>query len=347
MFTVKAPRLKGRVLPQLATLICTLLSFLSFPTTCAHGEDIAGTVKIDGSSTVAPISTAAAELFQQKYKNVRVTVGISGTGGGFKKFLDAQPSLRTDINDASRPIRESEVKQAQTVGVQFVELPIALDGIAVAAHPSNSFCDHLTVDELKRIWEPESKISNWRDVRKDFPDLPIKLYGPGTDSGTFDYFTEAIVGKEKASRSDYTASENDNMLVQGVAGDPGSLGYFGYAYYEANKAKLKLLGVDNGDGKPIKPSLATIRDGKYKPLSRPLFFYVNADSGKRPEVRAFVEFFFTDPKSIVEHKRVNYVSLPDELYALARTRFKEGKAGSAMASAPHHAQDLVAIFREH
>ena len=305
------------------------------------------TVKADGSSTVAPITMAAAELFQQKNKDIRVTVGISGTGGGFKKFLDADPSLRTDISDASRPIHDAELKKAGELGVQFLELPIALDGIAIVVHSSNSFCNDITLEELKKIWEPGSSISNWRDVRKGFPDLPLKLYGPGTDSGTFDYFTEAVVGKEKSSRSDYTASENDNVLVQGVSGDPGSLGYFGYAYYEGNKTKLKLIAVNGGDGKPVKPSLETIRSGEYAPLSRPLFLYVNAESWKRPEVKAFINFVLTDPKSIVEHKRVNYVALSDAMYDLARKRAADGKTGSAMASAPHGAKDLLSIFRDH
>ena len=216
----------------------------------AWAADLTGTVKVDGSSTVAPITMAGAEMFQAANPKVRVTVGISGTGGGFKKFLDEKTELRTDINDASRFIKEAELSRAKELGVEFIEIPIAMDGLAVVAHPSNTFCNHLTVEELKKIWEPGSTIKNWKDVRAGFPDLPIKLYGPGTDSGTFDYFTEVVVGKEKASRSDYTASESDNVLVQGVSGDKGALGYFGHAYFEANKSKLKLLAIDNGDGKP-------------------------------------------------------------------------------------------------
>ncbi|MBI1826362.1 MAG: PstS family phosphate ABC transporter substrate-binding protein [Planctomycetes bacterium] len=326
------------------TRCSAIVSTLFFCSGLASAADVAGTVKIDGSSTVAPISMAAAELFQAKNKAVKVTVGISGTGGGFKKFLDAQAELRTDISDASRPIEATELKKAEEHGVKFMELPLAWDGICVVVHPSNSFCNHLTVEELKRIWSPDSKINNWKDIRGGFPDLPLKLYGPGTDSGTFDYFTQAIVGKEKSSRADYTPSENDNVLVQGVAGDRGSLGYFGYAYYEANKSKLKAIAIDSGDGKPVTPSVASIRDGSYKPLSRPLFLYVNAASWKRPEVKAFVEFVFADPKSIVEHKRVNYVSLPDAVYDLARQRLKEEKTGSAMAKAPAGLRDLAAIF---
>jgi phosphate transport system substrate-binding protein len=211
-------------------------------------------------------------------------------------------------------------------------------------NPSNKFCDHLTVDELKRIWEPGSEVTNWRQVRKGFPDLPLKLYGPGTDSGTFDYFTKAIVGKEKASRSDYTASESDNVLVQGVAGDPGALGYFGYSYYEANKKKLRLAAIDNNDGNPVRPSLDVIRSGAYKPLSRPMFLYVNAEAYKRAEVRAFVEFFFKNARMIVEHPRVNYVALSDELYKAGLKRLHNGTTGSVMAESGKHETDLNKLF---
>jgi len=296
-------------------------------------EKLSGRIKLDGSSTVAPITMAAAEMFQAVQPRVQVTVGISGTGGGFKKFLDPKPDLRTDISDASRPIKPSEMSQAEALGIEFIEIPIAVDGLAVVIHPSNSFCDYLTVDELKRIWEPGSAINNWSHVRKGFPDLPLKLYGPGTDSGTFDYFTEAIVGKEDASRADYTASESDNVLVQGVTGDRGALGYFGYSYFEANHDRLKLVAIDNNNGKPIKPDMDVVRSGKYKPLSRPLFLYVNKESYQRPEVRAFIGFIFDNAQEIVEHPRVNYVALPDKLYAAARKRLDDGVTGSAMAGA--------------
>ncbi len=307
---------------------------------------LSGTVKVDGSSTVAPIMMAAAEMYQAKEPKVRVTVGISGTGGGFKKFLDTDASLRTDISDASRPIKPAEVTKAGEVGVKFIEIPIAIDGLAVMVHPSNTFCDHLTVEELKKIWQPETTINNWKDVRKGFPDLPIKLYGPGTDSGTFDYFTEVINGKEKSSRSDYNASENDNSLVQGIAGDKGSLGYFGYSYYEANKSKLKLLGIDNGDGKPVKPSIDIIRAGTYRPLARPLFLYVNADSYKRPEVKSFLEFVAANAKKIVEHPKVNYVAFPDDVYSLGGKRLQEGKTGSFMASAPAGSMNMAELLKK-
>ena len=305
-----------------------------------------GTVKVDGSSTVAPIMMAAAEMFKEKEPNVRVTVGISGTGGGFKKFLDADANLRTDISDASRPIKPPEITKAGEVGVKFIEVPIGIDGLAVMVNPSNTFCGHLTLEELAKIWEPASSINNWKDVRPGFPDLPLKLYGPGADSGTFDYFTEVIVGKEKSSRSDYNGSENDNTLVQGIAGDKGALGYFGYSYYEANKGKLKLVGIDHGDGKPVLPDLDIIRSGKYHPLARPMFLYVNAESYKRPEVKAFLGFVVENAKKIVEHPRVNYVAFKDEMYELGKKRLAEGKTGSAMDGAPAGVTDIVDLYRK-
>jgi phosphate transport system substrate-binding protein len=307
-------------------------------------QKLSGSVRLDGSSTVAPITMAAAELFIQHQPRVRVTVGISGTGGGFKKFLDEFPDLRTDINDASRFIKPSEIDRANRLGIEFIELPIGIDGIAVMVHPSNTFCDHLTVAELKRIWEPGSHITNWRQVRKGLPDLPLRLYGPGADSGTFDYFTKAIVGTEKASRSDYTASESDNVLVRGIAGDKGSLGYFGYSYYEANHDDLRLVAIDSGDGNPIAPNLDVIRCGAYKPLSRPMFLYVNKASYQRPEVKAFLQFFLDNARTIVEHPRVNYVAMSEELYRIGQHRLDIAKTGSAMAAAGDDTSDLVKVF---
>ncbi len=303
-----------------------------------------GTVRMDGSSTVAPITMAAAELFQDEHPRVRVTVGVSGTGGGFKKFLSDRSDLRTDISDASRPIKKQEQARAKALGVSFIEIPVGIDGISVVIHPDNDFCKSLTVEELKRIWEPGSEIRNWHQIRPEYPDLPLRLYGPGTDSGTFDYFTKAIVGKERASRSDYTASESDNVLVMGVAGDRGAMGYFGFSYYVSNKDRLNVIGIDNNSGAPVTPSLATIRSGQYRPLSRPLFLYVNKESAKRPEVRAFVEFILDNGKAIVEHPRVGYVSLSDELYKEGLSRLRDGVTGSAMAAARGGHQDLSAIF---
>jgi len=226
-------------------------------------------------------------------------------------------------------------------------VPVGSDGITVMVHPSNNFCGHLTVTELKRIWEPGSAITNWSQVRKGFPDVPLKLYGPGTDSGTFDYFTKAIVGEEKSSRSDYTASESDNVLVRGIAGDIGSLGYFGYSYYAANRDKLRLVGIDNGNGTPVVPSLDVIRSGSYKPLSRPMFLYVNKNAYQRPEVKAFLGFLFDNARAIVEHPRVNYVALSDGLYGIGLQRLDTGKTGSAMASAGKDVSNLVDVFSNH
>ena len=329
---------------QLASAACLVVALGAGAATATAAERLEGKVKIDGSSTVAPITMAAAELFLAEQPRVRVTVGISGTGGGFKKFLDTRPNLRTDISDASRPIKEVELKRAASLGVAFIEIPIGIDGIAVMVNPANDFCDHLTVDELKRIWAPESKITSWKQVRSGFPDLPLKLYGPDTDSGTFDYFTKAIVGKERACRSDYTASASDNVLVQGIAGDHGALGYFGYSYYEANKKKLKLVGIDNGNGQPVRPSLDIIRGGTYRPLSRPMFLYVNKESYNRPEVKAFLDFLLSNARQIVEHPRVSYVALPESLYETGKQRLREGTTGSAMAKRGD-LDDLAAIFK--
>ena len=302
-------------------------------------------IVIDGSSTVAPISTVAAELFAESHQGIQVSVGTSGTGGGFKKFLDADPRLRTDINNASRPIKPAEIERAREIGIEFIELPIALDGIAVVVNPRNDFCDHLTIAELRRIWAPDSRVTNWKDVRDGFPDLPLRLYGPGTDSGTFDYFTEAINGREKVSRSDYQKSEDDNVLVHGVSGDRGALGYFGFAYYEENRDKLKLLGVDAGEG-PVRPSTATVRDGSYRPLSRPLFLYVNAEALNRPEITDFLTFYLDHARHIVEHPRVMYVALPDELYTAARTRIQKRITGTVFTQPASGPADLASLYRE-
>ncbi len=318
---------------------------MGLATMSAQGQErLTGSVKLDGSSTVAPITMAAAEMFMEHHPRVRVTVGISGTGGGFNKFLDEKPSLRTDISDASRTIKGKELERAEKLGIEFIEIPIGIDGIVVMVHPSNTFCKHLSVAELKRIWEPGSGITNWSQIRKGLPDVPLKLYGPGTDSGTFDYFTKAICGKEKASRSDYTASESDNVLVRGIAGNRGSLGYFGYSYYEANRDKLRLVAIDNNNGTPVEPSLDVIRGGTYKPLSRPMFLYVNKAAYRRPEVKAFLGFFFDNARTIVEHPRVNYVALSDELYGIGRQRLDTGRTGSAMASAGEKSANMADVF---
>lgn len=282
---------------------------------------VSGEVKIDGSSTVYPISEAVAEEFMKLHPQVNVTVAKSGTGGGFKKFI----ATEVDIADASRLIEAQESADAQTAGVSFIELPIAYDGLSVVANRKNHWAQSLTVDELKRIWITGSKVANWQEIRPGFPNCPLKLYGPGTDSGTFDYFTEAICGKKGASRADYTASEDDNVLVTGVAGDEGALGYFGMAYYEENRDKLNLIAIDAGK-RAVAPSPETIVGGTYQPLSRPLFLYVSRAAAERPEVRAFVEFYLTRGKELI--RSVGYIPLPDRAYDLAGKRFREHKTGT-------------------
>jgi phosphate transport system substrate-binding protein len=259
------------------------------------GEKLSGTIKVDGSSTVAPLSTAAAQLFQQENSGVKVTVGTSGTGGGFEKFCNGE----TDISDASRAIEDDEKAACKTKGITFEEFQVANDGLSVVVSKDNDFADCLTVEQLKKIWEPKSKINNWNQVDSKFPDQKLELFGAGTDSGTFDYFTQAINGEEGASRTDYSPSEDDNVTVQGVSGSKGGMGYFGLSYYEENKDKLKVLKIDGGDG-CVEPNTTTVQDGSYKPLSRPLFIYPKASSLKKPEVEAFVEFYVENNKSIAE-----------------------------------------------
>jgi phosphate transport system substrate-binding protein len=286
-----------------------------------------GVIKIDGSSTVVPISEAVAEEFDKAGKG-QAAVGESGTGGGFQKFCRGE----IDIADASRPIKSSEGDACKAAGIDFIELPVAYDGLAVVVHKDNKFIDHLTVAELKKMWEPEAseKITSWKMIRDSFPDQKLTLFGAGTDSGTYDYFTQAIVGKEHSSRGDYTASENDNVLVQGVSGDVNALGFFGLAYYDENKDKLKLVPIedgndDNGKG-PIAPDPTTVADGTYQPLSRPLFIYVSTKSLARPEVQAFVEFYLAKAKTLVPE--VGYIALPDSAYDLTSKRFAAKKTGS-------------------
>ena len=283
---------------------------------CSGGDDSAaenssgelrGVVSLDGSSTVFPISEAVAEEFLSVAPRVRVTVGVSGTGGGFKKFLAAE----TDINDASRTIKESEHMEAQANGINYLEIPVAFDGLSVVVNPGNTWADSITVEELQMIWQPGSTVDSWNDVRPEWPDQPLRLYGPGTDSGTFDYFTEAINGESGASRPDYTASENDNVLVQGIAGDEYAMGFFGFAYYIENEDKLKVLPVDGGNG-PVAPSPTTINDGTYSPLSRPIFIYLNTASLARPEVKAFVEFYLDNAGALANE--VGYIELPQSMY---------------------------------
>lgn len=280
------------------------------PTTVptATGPGLSGTIEIDGSSTVYPITEAVAEEFRKLHPQVRINVGISGTGGGFKRFVVGE----TQISDASRPIKDSEKEQAARNGIEWIEMPVAYDGLSVMVNPQNTWVTSATVAELKKIWEPNSTIKRWNQVRSEWPDQPINLYGPGTDSGTFEYFTEAVVGTARASRPDYTASEDDNVLVRGIAGDRNALGYFGYAYYVENEDKLKLVAIDGGKG-PVLPSEQTINDGTYKPLSRPIFIYPNKAALARPEVKEFVRFYMDNaPKLVAE---VGYVLLPARFYS--------------------------------
>lgn len=276
-------------------------------TTTTETAAVSGEVKIDGSSTVYPITEAVAEEFIVTNPDVRVPVGVSGTGGGFKKFIAGE----IDINDASRSIKTEEAEAAKAAGVEYEELEVAYDGLSILVNPENTWVDSLTVAELKKIWEPNSTVKNWSDVRAEWPAEAIKLYAPGTDSGTFDYFTETINGESGAIRQDFTASEDDNILVQGIAGDKNAIGFFGFAYYEENQDKLKLVKIDNGNG-PVEPSFETIQDGSYAPLSRPLYIYVNKASLAKPEVKTFVQFYIESAKELAP--AVGYIALPDELY---------------------------------
>jgi phosphate transport system substrate-binding protein len=282
-------------------------------------SDLTGEIKADGSSTVFPINQAVAEEFGKDAPNVKISVGESGTGGGFKKFCNNE----TDISDASRPIKDEEKTACAGKSIEYVELKVALDGLSIVVNPASTFVTCLTTAELKKIWEPGSKIKNWKDVRAGFPDKELTLYGPGTDSGTFDYFTEEINGKQDASRADYTSSEDDNTLVTGVAGDEGGLGYFGFGYYDQNKTKLKVLGVDPGTG-CVTPSPDTINTGTYKPLSRPLFIYVKKTSIARPEVKAYVDFFLDNVASLVPS--VGFVALHDDDLQASKQAWTTAKA---------------------
>ncbi len=272
----------------------------------ANGSDLSGTIRIDGSSTVAPLSEAAAELFQAENPGVRVTVGTSGTGGGFEKFCAGE----TDISDASRPIKEDEeVPICEKNAVKFEEVQVANDGLSVVVNPQNDWATCLTVDQLKTVWDRGSQVDNWNQIDPKFPDEELQLFGAGTDSGTFDYFTEAINGEEGRSRTTYNATEDDNVTVQGVSGSNGGLGYFGLSYYEQNQDKLKALEIDGGDG-CVAPSTETVQSGAYKPLSRPLFIYPSAKALARPEVKAFVEFYIENVDKITE--QALYVNLTDQ-----------------------------------
>lgn len=277
------------------------------PNAKENGGGLSGKIQIDGSSTVYPVSQAVAEEFMKKNPGVNITVSQSGTGGGFEKWAKQE----TDLSDASRQIKEEEKKNAEKAGLDPIEVPVAKDGITVVVNKENDFVDKLTVEQLKKIWEPNSKVKTWKDVNPEWPDEPIQLYGPGTSSGTFDYFTEEIVGEEGKSRTDYTQSEDDNTLVQGVTGDKNALGYFGYAYYKENKEKLKAVPIDAGKG-AVTPTDETIQSGKYAPLSRPIYVYASKQAMEKEHIKKFMEFYLTEGKELVP--KVGFVPLKDEKY---------------------------------
>jgi len=316
------------------SLVGAMLACASLSATAA--EKI---IKIDGSSTVYPISEAVAEEFQ-KVSKVKVTVGESGTGGGFKKFCRGE----TDISDASRPIKQKEIQECNAAGVQFIELPIAYDALTVVVNPKNDWVKSLSVAELHEMWKSGSSVKSWKQVNAAFPDEKMALFGPGTASGTFDYFTEAINGKAQSSRSDFTPSEDDNVLVQGVASNKGAIGYFGYAYYDENKDKLRAIPiVAKAGAAPVMPSAETVMNGSYQPLSRPLFIYVNATvAAFKPEVKEFVNFYLANAPKLV--KEVKYVPLPAEDYTAVTAHFKAMKPGTGFDGTPEvgiKIQDLI------
>lgn len=295
-------------------IITAAIALTAVTTSCGSREEI----QIDGSSTVYPVTEAIAEEYRKKAPDVRVTIGVSGTGGGFKKFVRGD----IDINDASRSIKPSEKKICEENNIDYVELSVAYDGLAVIVNPENEWVENISVKELKMIWEPDAqgKITKWSHIREEWPDEEIHLYGPGVASGTYDYFTKAIVGESGASRGDFTASEDDNVLVQGVSTDKYALGFFGLAYYEENAEKLKLLGVDNGEN-TVKPSQETVGNGTYSPLSRPIFIYISNKASNKEAVQKFVDFYMDNAGSIA--KEVGYIPLPDAKYKEEKAEFHE------------------------
>ena len=326
----KTPRL-------IAWIIIGCLSVMGFACGPNRGPGVSGetsVIKIDGSSTVFPVTEAVAEEFQkEKRGSVNVTVGISGTGGGFKKFVRGE----IDVADASRPILTEEMAQAKANGIEFLELPVAFDALTVVVNPQNNWVESITVAELKKIWEPEAqgKITHWNQVRPEWPNEKIALFGAGADSGTFDYFTEAIVGKAKASRGDYTASEDDNVLVQGIEGNKYALGYIPYAYFAPHSSKMKALGIDWDKNKtkgPVMPSPENVLAGTYNPLSRPLFIYVSRKSLDKPAVKEFVEFYLKNVGILA--KEVKYMPLPDTAYQMAVERVRVMQTGSGFGGVP-------------
>jgi phosphate transport system substrate-binding protein len=308
-------------MPSFRLLIASTLLASTAATTSLARE----IVSIDGSSTVYPISEAFAEEFQIA-KRIRVTVGLSGTGGGFKKFCRGE----TDFSGASRPIRNGEIEQCRENGIEFIELPIAMDGIANVVHLDNDWAQCLTVDELRRMWEPEAqgKVTNWKQIRDTFPDAPLRLFGAGVDSGTYDYYTFALTGTEHYSRGDFTATEDDNVTVQGVSSDVNAFGFLGLAYLDENRSRLRAVSVKQEDGSCVAPTVETTRDGSYQPLSRPLFMYVNAAALDRPEVQAYADFMMDPENGVFLVEEVGYVPLPEAAFELGREKIRARKTGS-------------------
>lgn len=334
---MKITTLKKQLLP----LAAAAASFAAFQPSTASAQG--ALIKIDGSSTVFPVTEAVAEEFQKETKGkVRVTVGISGTGGGFKKFARGE----TDVQDASRPILKSEIEACKAGGVEYLELPICYDALTVAVNPKNTWLKTITVAELKKMWAPEAQgaVKKWSDVNPAWPAEEFKLFGAGSDSGTFDYFTEAIVGKAKASRGDYTASEDDNTLVQGIEGEKNALGYIPYAYFAPHAAKMRAVPVDEGKGKgAVGPSADNIKNGSYSPLSRPLFIYVNAKSLAKPEVAQFVEFYVKNVPTLAEE--VKYLPLPASAYSVISDRVKAKKFGTAFGGVPEVGLPIAELLK--
>jgi phosphate binding protein len=319
---------------------------LPAPANRSQLSQLRGDIVVDGSSTVYPVTAAAAEEFMRYANRVRISVGISGTGGGFKRFCAGE----TDIQDASRPISPEEVAACRGANVEYIELPVAYDGLTVVVNPQNTWASCLTVAELKKMWEPAAQgtVSNWNQVRPSFPDRPLKLFGAGTDSGTYDYFTEAITGKSKSSRGDFQASEDDNVLVQGVSGDQNALGFFGLAYYEENKSKLKAVAIDaKGDGTCVEPSFESVANASYQPLSRPVFIYVKQSASSRPEVQEFVKFYLSKSFTpVIQSREVGYVPLSDQLYDVMTTRFESGATGTLFPNGQEVGATLDRYFRQ-
>ncbi|MDY6946844.1 MAG: PstS family phosphate ABC transporter substrate-binding protein [Pseudomonadota bacterium] len=302
----------------------------SAPSASRMGRDTP-VVRIDGSSTVFPIAEAVAEEFQVAERGaVRVTVGLSGTGGGFKKLCRGD----IDISNASRPILEEEIEMCRAAGIGFIELPVAFDAITVVTNPDNDWVKSLSIADLKKMWQPDAQgqVTRWNQVRPEWPDAPLMLFGPGADSGTFDYFTEAVVGKAKSSRGDYTASEDDNVLVQGVEHNKNALGYFGYAHYASHKQRMRAIPIEKQDGTQTLPSNATVLDGSYQPLSRPLFIYVSDQAAQRPEVRKLIEFYLKEGPALAE--QVGFVSLPQHVAQTSLKHFNDGRLGTVFGGVP-------------